>query len=70
VYASFVRPVVAQCWLTGCDASFSSQLGLARHVPSHFSEHHLPKAKLANQSERRYLVKRRRIKDKRKALGE
>nr|CAB3220412.1 ZF(C2H2)-34 zinc finger protein AEBP2 [Phallusia mammillata] len=58
-----------QCWLEGCDASFSSQQGLARHVPSHFTDCNLPKAKLSSHNERRYLVKRRRIKDKRKALA-
>nr|XP_026693233.1 zinc finger protein isoform X1 [Ciona intestinalis] len=57
-----------RCLLDGCDASFNSQNGLARHVPSHFSDVNLPKARVPGY-ERKVLVKRRKIKDKKKALA-
>ncbi|XP_076803892.1 uncharacterized protein LOC143447794 isoform X2 [Clavelina lepadiformis] len=58
-----------KCFIDGCDASFSSQQGFARHVPSHFREVHLPKAQVPHQTEKRFLVKRRKIKNKKKALA-
>uniref|UniRef100_H2Y5N1 C2H2-type domain-containing protein n=1 Tax=Ciona savignyi TaxID=51511 RepID=H2Y5N1_CIOSA len=57
-----------RCLLDGCDASFNSQNGLARHVPSHFSDVNLPKARVPGP-ERKVLVKRRKINDKKRALA-
>ncbi|XP_030069684.1 zinc finger protein AEBP2 isoform X2 [Microcaecilia unicolor] len=67
-----------KCVVGGCNASFASQGGLARHVPTHFSQQNSskvssqPKAKEESPS-KAGLNKRRKLKNKRKrslpALG-
>ncbi|KAG7267032.1 hypothetical protein CRUP_004167 [Coryphaenoides rupestris] len=60
-----------KCVVGGCTASFASQGGLARHVPSHFSQQSA--AKLANQARLKEespskagLNKRKKLKNKRR----
>nr|XP_033809376.1 zinc finger protein AEBP2 isoform X3 [Geotrypetes seraphini] len=60
-----------KCVVGGCNASFASQGGLARHVPTHFSQQNSskvssqPKAKEESPS-KAGLNKRRKLKNKRK----
>lgn len=63
--------VVLQCVVGGCNASFASQGGLARHVPSHFSQQNSSKlssqAKLKEESPSKAgLNKRKKLKNKRR----
>ena len=60
-----------QCVVGGCTASFSSQGGLARHVPSHFSQQSA--ARLASQARlkeetpsKASLNRRKKLKNKRR----
>lgn len=60
-----------KCVVGGCNASFASQGGLARHVPTHFSQQSA--AKLANQAKLKEespskagLNKRKKLKNKRR----
>lgn len=60
-----------QCVVGGCNASFASQGGLARHVPSHFSQQSSSKmssqAKLKEESPSKAgLNKRKKLKNKRR----
>ncbi|XP_020515658.2 zinc finger protein aebp2 [Labrus bergylta] len=60
-----------KCVVGGCNASFASQGGLARHVPSHFSQQSSSKmsgqAKLKEESpSKASLNKRRKLKNKRR----
>ncbi|XP_077123365.1 zinc finger protein AEBP2 isoform X1 [Ranitomeya variabilis] len=60
-----------KCVVGGCNASFASQGGLARHVPTHFSQQNSsklsghPKSKEESPS-KAGLTKRRKLKNKRK----
>lgn len=60
-----------QCVVGGCNASFASQGGLARHVPTHFSQQNSskvasqPKAKEESPS-KAGMNKRRKLKNKRR----
>ncbi|KAJ1164990.1 hypothetical protein NDU88_005420 [Pleurodeles waltl] len=60
-----------KCVVGGCNASFASQGGLARHVPTHFSQQNSskvssqPKAKEESPS-KASISKRRKLKNKRK----
>lgn len=63
--------VAFQCVVGGCNASFASQGGLARHVPSHFSQQ--SSSKLSNQAKLKEespskagLNKRKKLKNKRR----
>lgn len=63
--------VLLQCVVGGCNASFASQGGLARHVPSHFSQQNSSKmssqAKLKEESPSKAgLNKRKKLKNKRR----
>lgn len=63
--------VALQCVVGGCNASFASQGGLARHVPSHFSQQSSSKlssqAKLKEESPSKAgLNKRKKLKNKRR----
>lgn len=58
-----------QCILEGCGVWFSTPGGVARHIHSHFNESNIPKARVNGNMERKCLVKKRRIKDKTKALA-
>lgn len=63
--------VLLQCVVGGCNASFASQGGLARHVPSHFSQQSSSKmssqAKLKEDSPSKAgLNKRKKLKNKRR----
>ena len=63
--------VLLQCVVGGCNASFASQGGLARHVPSHFNQQSSSKmssqAKLKEESPSKAgLNKRRKLKYKRR----
>lgn len=63
--------VPPQCVVGGCNASFASQGGLARHVPSHFSQQNSSKmssqAKLKEESPSKAgLNKRKKLKNKRR----
>lgn len=60
-----------QCVVGGCNASFASQGGLARHVPSHFSQQSSSKlssqAKLKEESPSKAgLNKRKKLRNKRR----
>ncbi|XP_034032178.1 LOW QUALITY PROTEIN: zinc finger protein AEBP2-like [Thalassophryne amazonica] len=60
-----------KCVVGGCNASFASQGGLARHVPSHFSQQNASKlssqAKLKEESPSKAgLNKRKKLKNKRR----
>lgn len=64
-------PILLQCVVGGCNASFASQGGLARHVPSHFSQQNSSKlsnqAKLKEESPSKAgLNKRKKLKNKRR----
>ena len=48
-----------KCMISGCHLSFSSQEGLARHVPSHFKEPTQPKKSKAEDSPKRVLKKKK-----------
>lgn len=66
----FLCPLL-QCVVGGCNASFASQGGLARHVPSHFSQQSSSKmssqAKLKEESPSKAgLNKRKKLKNKRR----
>lgn len=50
-----------KCMISGCYLSFSSQEGLARHVPSHFKEPTQPKRNKSDDSPKKAL-KRNKIK--------
>lgn len=68
-YVIFV--FLLQCVVGGCNASFASQGGLARHVPSHFSQQSCSKmssqAKLKEESPSKAgLNKRKKLKNKRR----
>ncbi|XP_075459083.1 zinc finger protein AEBP2 [Ascaphus truei] len=60
-----------KCVVGGCNASFASQGGLARHVPTHFSQQNSskvsnhPKSKEESPS-KAGMLKRRKLKNKRK----
>lgn len=67
----FILSDVLQCVVGGCNASFASQGGLARHVPSHFSQQSSSKlssqAKLKEESPSKAgLNKRKKLKNKRR----
>ncbi|KAM3870538.1 zinc finger protein aebp2-like [Diretmus argenteus] len=59
-----------KCVVGGCNASFASQGGLARHVPSHFSQQSSSKmssqAKLKEDSPSKAGLKRKKLKNKRR----
>ncbi|KAM9815638.1 zinc finger protein aebp2-like isoform 1-T1 [Syngnathus typhle] len=59
-----------KCVVGGCTASFASQGGLARHVPSHFSQQSSSKmssqAKLKEESPSKAGLKRKKLKNKRR----
>lgn len=67
----FLTCPLLQCVVGGCNASFASQGGLARHVPSHFSQQSSSKmssqAKLKEESPSKAgLNKRKKLKNKRR----
>ncbi|KAM6960927.1 zinc finger protein AEBP2-like isoform 2-T2 [Aplochiton taeniatus] len=52
-----------KCVVGGCNASFASQGGLARHVPSHFSQQ---SSKLKEDSPAKAALRRKKLKNKRR----
>lgn len=66
---SFNPSLLFQCVVGGCNATFASQGGLARHVPTHFSSQNSSKlssqAKLKEESPSKAgISKRRKLKNK------
>ncbi|CAL1569230.1 unnamed protein product [Knipowitschia caucasica] len=49
-----------KCLVGGCTATFSSQGGLARHVPTHFSSHRVPGPRSKDESPSKAGLKRRK----------
>lgn len=71
IYLFILTCPLLQCVVGGCNASFASQGGLARHVPSHFSQQSSSKmssqAKLKEESPSKAgLNKRKKLKNKRR----
>lgn len=66
-----IFPILQQCVVGGCNATFASQGGLARHVPTHFSQQNSSKmssqAKVKEESPSKAGInKRRKLKNKRR----
>lgn len=51
-----------KCMISGCSLSFSSQEGLARHVPTHFNEPKPPKRQKTDNESPKKVFKKRRLK--------
>ena len=51
-----------KCMISGCSLSFSSQEGLARHVPTHFNEPKPPKRQQKDNESPKKVFKKRRLK--------